>query len=134
METNNINRSAASALNSKNAIRPFAIWWARLPKLEDSSVQAGFRPVIITSNAMCCQHSPTISVVPMTSKTTKARLSTHVLLDADNGLEAPSLVLCEQITTIDKYRLINPIGYVRCKEDRDAICRALALQLSMAAA
>lgn len=85
-----------------------------LPKIENSSLQSGRRPCIIVSNDDCNKHSPVIEVIPMTTKTTKNKLPTHwgLYMDEYNGLKEDSIVLAEQIRSIDKKMIINKLGYV----------------------
>ena len=67
------------------------------------SEQQGTRPVVIIQNNIGNRHSPTVIVAAITSKTNaKAKLPTHYYIAAGNGLELPSIVLLEQIRTIDK--------------------------------
>ena len=75
------------------------------------SEQNGYRPVLIIQNDTGNRHSPTVIVAAISSKIdAKAKLPTHYLLKAENGLELPSLVLLEQLRTIDKRRLETYIG------------------------
>ena len=70
------------------------------------SEQEGYRPVLILQNNTGNKYSPTVIVAAISSKVdAKAKLPTHYLLQAENGLELPSLVLLEQLRTIDKKRL-----------------------------
>lgn len=77
------------------------------------SEQGGIRPVLIIQNNVGNRYSPTIIVAAITSKTDKKRLPTHV--DIGDVLSKESIVLLEQIRTIDKARLKQKIGVV--KED-----------------
>ena len=66
------------------------------------SEQKGNRPVVIIQNNVGNKHSPTVIIAAITSKANvKAKLPTHYYLDAGNGLAMPSIVLLEQIRTID---------------------------------
>lgn len=70
------------------------------------SEQGGVRPVLIIQNDVGNQHSPTTIVVAITGQLTKAKLPTHVdLAGRENGLAKNSVVLVEQVRTIDKTRL-----------------------------
>jgi len=74
------------------------------------SEQGGFRPVLIIQNNVGNKFSPTVIVVAITSQIQKAKLPTHVELQARrHGLEKDSVVLLEQIRTIDKQRLQQKI-------------------------
>ena len=69
------------------------------------SEQEGYRPVVIIQNNVGNKHSPTVIIASITSKRdAKAKLPTHYLIGAEDGLEMPSLVLLEQLRTIDKRR------------------------------
>lgn len=73
------------------------------------SEQGGIRPVLVIQNDTGNRFSPTIIVAAITSNTGKARLPTHIIIDADVLCEK-SVVLLEQIRTIDKSRLIKKVG------------------------
>lgn len=74
------------------------------------SEQAGLRPCVIISNNTGNKFSPCVIVAMVTSKLDKPKLPTHVMLPADFGLSAKSIILCEQVRTIDKKRLKNYLG------------------------
>ncbi len=70
------------------------------------SEQGGFRPVLIIQNDIGNKYSPTVIISAITSQIQKARLPTHVELPARlSGLEKDSVILLEQVRTIDKRRL-----------------------------
>ena len=70
------------------------------------SEQGGVRPVLIVQNDIGNQHSPTTIVAAITGQLSKAKLPTHVdLAGRENGLAKNSVVLVEQVRTIDKTRL-----------------------------
>ena len=75
------------------------------------SEQGGVRPVLVVQNDVGNKYSPTIIVAAVTSQTSKAKLPTHVELQAtQGGLSKNSVVLLEQLRTIDKQRLKERIG------------------------
>ena len=77
------------------------------------SEQEGYRPVLIIQNDTGNRHSPTVIVAAISSKVNaKAKLPTHYLLQPESGLQLPSLVLLEQIRTIDKRRLREHMGHL----------------------
>ena len=77
------------------------------------SEQEGYRPVVIVQNNVGNKHSPTVIIASITSKTgVKAKLPTHYYIDAEDGLELPSIVLLEQVRTLDKKRLREKMGHV----------------------
>ena len=75
------------------------------------SEQGGTRPVLIVQNDTGNKHSPTVIAAAITSQTGKARLPTHISLTGSRyGLSKDSVVLLEQIRTIDKRRLREHMG------------------------
>ena len=77
------------------------------------SEQGGIRPVLVIQNDMGNKYSPTVIVSAITSQTNKNKLPTHIELDSKEfGLKADSVVVTEQIRTIDKSRLKEKIGHI----------------------
>ena len=74
------------------------------------SEQGGIRPVLILQNDVGNRFSPTTIVAPLTTKLGKVVLPTHVLIKQQQGLTSDSIVLLEQIRTIDKNRLRGYVG------------------------
>ena len=75
------------------------------------SEQGGMRPVLIVQNDTGNKHSPTVIAAAITSQTGKARLPTHIELNAQSvGLSRDSVILLEQVRTIDKSRLRERMG------------------------
>lgn len=75
------------------------------------SEQGGTRPVLIVQNDTGNKHSPTVIAAAITSQTNKAKLPTHIELAGKSvGLTKDSVVLLEQIRTIDKRRLREHMG------------------------
>jgi len=75
------------------------------------SEQGGMRPVLIVQNDTGNKHSPTVIAAAITSQINKARLPTHIELQANTyGLSKDSVILLEQIRTIDKRRLKEHMG------------------------
>ena len=75
------------------------------------SEQGGIRPILIVQNDIGNKYSPTVIAAAVTSKINKAKLPTHIELTAtDFGLARDSVVLLEQIRTLDKRRLKERIG------------------------
>ncbi|HHT71198.1 MAG: type II toxin-antitoxin system PemK/MazF family toxin [bacterium] len=95
------------------------------------SEQGGIRPVLILQNDIGNRYSPTTIVAAITSQINKAHLPTHVELKAEEfGLERDSVILLEQIRTIDKKRLRSRIG--RLEGDIvDRINRGLLISLGL---
>ena len=95
------------------------------------SEQEGYRPVLIIQNNTGNKHSPTVIVAAISGKVeTKPNFLVHCQLQAECGLELPSLVLLEQLRTIDKQRLETYIG--RLEESRiRQIDHALAVSVGL---
>ena len=75
------------------------------------SEQGGIRPVLVVQNDIGNKYSPTVIAAAITSKLNKAKLPTHIELSSkEYGLEKDSVILLEQIRTIDKTRLREKIG------------------------
>lgn len=74
------------------------------------SEQGGVRPVLVVQNDTGNKYSPTVIAAAVTSKIHKARLPTHIELPHAYGLAKDSVILLEQIRTIDKKRLMTRIG------------------------
>jgi mRNA interferase MazF len=86
------------------------IYYADLSPVTGSE-QGGFRPVLIIQNDVGNRHSPTVIVAPITAQVQKHRLPTHVpLKQVVRGIKRDSIVLLEQVRTIDKQRLDDKIG------------------------
>ena len=75
-----------------------------------ASEQGGIRPVLVVQNDTGNKYSPTVIAAAVTSKIHKARLPTHIELPQAFGLQKDSVILLEQIRTIDKRRLMSRIG------------------------
>jgi len=95
------------------------------------SEQQGLRPVVIIQNNIGNRHSPTVIVAAISSKTrTKAKLPTHFNIGPESGLERPSIVLLEQLRTIDKQRLGSYIGQLSLPQVRE-LNHALAISIGL---
>lgn len=77
------------------------------------SEQGGVRPVLVIQNDIGNKYSPTVIVAAITSQINKAKLPTHVEINAEEyGIVKDSVILLEQIRTIDKKRLKEKIGHI----------------------
>lgn len=77
------------------------------------SEQGGLRPVVIVQNDIGNKYSPTTIIAPLTSVETKHNIPTHVALSPmESGLKCESVVLLEQVRTVDKRRLRDKVGQV----------------------
>lgn len=95
------------------------------------SEQEGYRPIVIIQNNVGNKHSPTVIVASISSKVgVKAKLPTHYYIGTENGLELPSIVLLEQLRTIDKRRLENYIGRLTDKHI-NGLNHALAVSIDL---
>lgn len=95
------------------------------------SEQEGNRPVVVIQNDTGNKYSSTVIVAAITSQTpSKAALPTHCYLGVESGLERPSIILLEQLRTIDKRRLGRYIGRLS-KERIEEMDRALMVSLDL---
>ena len=95
------------------------------------SEQGGGRPVLIVQNEIGNRHSPTVIAAAITSRLDKARLPTHInIRAADTGLAKDSVVLLEQIRTLDKHRLRERAGQIT-PEDQKRVDQALDVSLGL---
>lgn len=83
------------------------IWFVNLGDDRVGSEQRNWHPIIVISNESCNRNSPVIEVATITSQLAKASLPTHVVLDRTMGLAKSSIVLCEQIVSMDKKRFLE---------------------------
>ena len=93
----------------RKAIRRGALFYADLDPVVGSE-QGGTRPILILQNDVGNYFSPTVVAAAITSRRDKTHLPTHVLLEDVPGLAPTSLLLLEQIRTIDKKRLREHMG------------------------
>ena len=95
------------------------------------SEQGGTRPVLIIQNDIGNQYSPTTVVAAITSKIQKAKLPTHVEIDCKKGgIEKDSVILLEQIRTIDKSRLKKKVSLLD-DEIMQKVSHALEISLGL---
>ena len=94
------------------------------------SEQGGIRPVLVIQNDTGNKHSPTVIIAAITSKAIKSILPTHHVLSALYGLERESIVLLEQIRTIDKLRLKERVGTLG-KDDMRGVDISLAVSVGL---
>ena len=95
------------------------------------SEQGGTRPVVIVQNDVGNRHSPTVIAAAITSKQYKSALPTHIAIKGDScGLAMDSVVLLEQIRTIDKQRLKEKTGCLDA-EDLQKVNRGLNISFGL---
>ena len=117
-------------------VRRGDIYYADLSPVVGSE-QGGMRPVLIVQNDVGNKHSPTVIAAAITSRMSKTRLPTHIDVYADKvGLAKDSVILLEQIRTIDKKRLGEKMGHLDdslMREVDDAISISFGLGGTMTA-
>ncbi len=95
------------------------------------SEQGGRRPVLIIQNDIGNKFSPTVIVAAITAQIAKAKLPTHVeITAAGSGLERDSVILLEQLRTIDKQRLREKVSQLS-PEIMESVSGALRISLGM---
>lgn len=95
------------------------------------SEQGGIRPVLILQNDIGNQYSPTTIIAAITSQIAKAKLPTHVEIPAKvSGLEKDSVILLEQLRTIDKSRLFEKVSSLN-EELMYKVNRAMEISLGL---
>jgi len=95
------------------------------------SEQGGIRPVLIIQNDVGNHYSPTVIIAAITAKISKAKLPTHVEINKDEvGLLKDSVILLEQIRTIDKERLEDRIGEL-CDETMKTVDVGLKVSVGL---
>ena len=118
--------------NRNMEIKRGQLFYAALDETYVGSEQTGVRPVVILQNDIGNEHSPTVIIAPITSKVnSKSIMPTHVFVKASNtGLKQDSIILTEQIRTIDKMRLRYYIGEIDDNKIQ-AIDKALIVSLGI---
>ena len=108
------------------------IYYADLSPVVGSE-QGGIRPVLIVQNDIGNRHSPTVIAAAITSQREKTKLPTHISLDAVNcGLAKDSVVLLEQVRTLDKKRLKERMGELD-STDMQRVDGALSVSFGLSA-
>lgn len=114
---------------SERTVHRGEIYYADLNPVVGSE-QGGIRPVLILQNEVGNWFSPTVIVAAMTARGGKAHLPTHVPVGTDSGLRRPSIVLAEQVRTIDKSRLLERVGMLS-PEKQEQVDRALRISFAL---
>ncbi|CAH0416735.1 type II toxin-antitoxin system PemK/MazF family toxin [Periweissella fabaria] len=96
---------------AKTEIKRGDIYYADLSPVTGSE-QGGTRPVVIVQNNMGNYYSPTVIVAAITAKASKSKLPTHILLPTEEGIAKDSVILLEQLRTIDKSRLKDRVSHL----------------------
>jgi len=97
------------------------------------SEQSGVRPVLIIQNDVGNANSPTTIIAAITSQITKPKLPTHVLLPAHlGGMKKDSVILAEQVRTIDKRRLRDKIAHIQANsKEMQQFAHALRISVGL---
>ena len=96
------------------------------------SEQGGIRPVVIIQNDLGNKYSPTVIAAAITSQLGKTKLPTHIPIGSQNlGLKTDSVILAEQVRTIDKSRLKEKIGHIEDKKIMTQINNALGVSIGL---
>ena len=112
------------------SIRRGDIYYADLSPVVGSE-QGGVRPVLIVQNDVGNRFSPTVIAAAITSQRGKAKLPTHILLDSQTtGLSRDSIVLLEQVRTIDKHSLKERMGRLD-SGSMDRVDQALSISFGL---
>ena len=101
----------------KTIVRRGDIWRANLPVMPESSVQGGIRPVLVIQTDYINIKSPTVNVLAVTSQIKRTDLDYHVELPWMPGLAKKSMVLAEQVFTLDQNKLFD----FRCRVPEEAM-------------
>lgn len=121
-------REKSGGVNSM--VKRGEIYYAELSPVIGSE-QGGTRPVLVVQNDIGNQYSPTTIVIAITSHISKGKLPTHVEIKAiDSGLERDSVILTEQIRTIDKRRLKQRVAMLD-EESLKKVGQALEISLGL---
>ncbi len=95
------------------------------------SEQGGMRPVLVVQNDVGNKYSPTVIVAAITSQIEKGKLPTHVEINAvESSLEKDSVILLEQVRTIDKQRLAQKVAHLE-QEIMERVNEALEISLGL---
>ena len=95
------------------------------------SVQSKMRPVMIVQNNIGNENGPTSVVAAISSVIKKMYLPTHILLDPSCGLREKSIVMLEQVQTVDKKDLMEYVGEITDKATVEAIKRGIAIEMGV---
>ena len=96
------------------------------------SEQGGIRPVVIIQNDLGNKYSPTVIAAAITSQLGKTKLPTHIAIESnDVGLKTDSVILAEQVRTIDKSRLKEKIGHIEDEQLMIKINNALGVSFGL---
>jgi len=99
-------------VNKKVVVKRGDVFYADLSPVVGSE-QGGIRPVLVIQNDVGNKYSPTVIIAAITSQINKAKLPTHIEISGEEyGLNKDSVILMEQVRTVDKKRLKEKIGHL----------------------
>lgn len=109
----------------------FDVLFVEFKTQNGSHIQSKRRPAICIQNDIGCHYAPTLIVLPLTHIIKKLYLPTHELIEKNdvNGLKCNSMILGEQVYTIDKTDVIAKLGRLNTKDDQDRVCRCYLANL-----
>lgn len=117
-------------MNLDHQVKRGDIYYADLSPVVGSE-QGGMRPVLIVQNNVGNKYSPTVIAAAITSQINKAKMPTHIVLGARSfGLTRDSVILTEQIRTLDKRRLREKMGTLD-EAHMEEVDRALAVSFGL---
>ncbi len=105
------------------------IYYADLSPVVGSE-QGGLRPVLIVQNDVGNRYSPTVIAAAITSQVNKSKLPTHIELNEQYGLSKESVILLEQVRTIDKARLREKMGHID-NQTMDMVNKAISVSFGL---
>ena len=114
----------------KNKIYRGDIYYCDLDPV-NGSVQGGIRPVLVIQNQIGNEYSPTLIVAVITTNMKKLNQPTHIVIGKKYGLQDPSMVMLEQIKTIDKSELRSYVGRISEPFTIQKINQALEISLGL---
>jgi mRNA interferase MazF len=107
------------------------IYYVKIGDEGVGSEQKGDRYAVIVQNNIGNKYSPTVIVAFISTKLHKAKLPTHVEIDSSNsGIPEPSIIMCEQIRTLDKRRLEEKVGHLN-RLKKQELDRALRISFGL---
>ncbi len=95
------------------------------------SIQNGVRPVLVIQDDEFNRNSPTTIIAPLTSVLKKQCLHSHIIVEQKYGLEKPSMIMLEQLRTVNQCELYKYIGVIDDKFTKERICNAFKKTLGI---
>lgn len=116
-------------------LRKFDIVYCNLgkPSIDKGSIQCNSRFCIVVSNDKCCRYSPILQIVPLTKSRDKdkAKIPTHMEIEPLYGLKEKSIILNEQILTVNKISIQKKCGHISDQKIQEEINNKLRIQLAL---